>query len=112
MRFIYNTTFSIDENIAEEFIQVIRGGYIAYLKGKNLCNDILFTRVMIREGEGLSLSLQLIFPSAEEYSIFIENYKDRLLHMMCSVRIFYISVPLSKRLNKSKFWQIFAIFVI
>ena len=51
MRFIYNTTFSIDENIAEEFIQVIRGGYIAYLKGKNLCNDILFTRVMIREGE-------------------------------------------------------------
>ena len=56
MRFIYNTTFSIDENIAEEFIQVIRGGYIAYLKGKNLCNDILFTRVMIREGEGLSLS--------------------------------------------------------
>ena len=63
MRFIYNTTFSINENIAEEFIQVIRGGYIAYLKGKNLCNDILFTRVLIREGEGLSLSLQLIFPS-------------------------------------------------
>ena len=85
MRFIYNTTFSIDENIAEEFIQVIRGGYIAYLKGKNLCNDILFTRVMIREGEGLSLSLQLIFPSAEEYSIFIENYKDRLLHMLVDV---------------------------
>lgn len=114
MRFIYNTTFSIDENIAEEFIQVIRGGYIAYLKGKNLCNDILFTRVMIREGEGLSLSLQLIFPSAEEYTIFIENYKDRLLHMLVELsgRIFYISVPLSKRLNKSKFWQIFAIFVI
>lgn len=79
MRFIYNTTFSIDENIAEEFIQVIRGGYIAYLKGKNLCNDILFTRVMIREGEGLSLSLQLIFPSAEEYTIFIENYKDQVI---------------------------------
>ena len=85
MRFIYNTTFSIDENIAEEFIQVIRGGYIAYLKGKNLCNDILFTRVMIREGEDLSLSLQLIFPSAEEYSIFIENYKDKLLHMLVDV---------------------------
>ena len=74
MRFIYNTTFSIDENIAEEFIQVVQGGYIAYLKSKNLCNDILFTRVMIREGEGLSLSLQLIFPSAEEYTIFIEVY--------------------------------------
>ena len=68
MRFIYNTTFSIDENIAEEFIQVIRGGYIAY-----------------REGEGLSLSLQLIFPSAEEYNIFIENYKDKLLHMLVDV---------------------------
>ena len=60
MRFIYNTTFSIDENI-------------------------LFTRVMIREGEGLSLSLQLIFPSAEEYNIFIENYKDKLLHMLVDV---------------------------
>ena len=40
---------------------------------------------MIREGEGLSLSLQLIFPSAEEYTIFIENYKDRLLHMLVDV---------------------------
>ena len=40
---------------------------------------------MIREGEGLSLSLQLIFPSAEEYNIFIENYKDKLLHMLVDV---------------------------
>ena len=99
MRFIYNTTFSIDENIAEEFIQVIRGGYIAYLKGKNLCNDILFTRVMIREGEGLSLSLQLIFPSAEEYTIFIENYKVRLLHMLVDVfgeNLLYFSTTLEE----------------
>lgn len=47
MRFIYNTTFSIDENIAEEFIQVVRGGYIAYLKSKKLCNDILLSLIHI-----------------------------------------------------------------
>ena len=85
MPYIYNTTISIDDNISKKIRQDIRGGYIAYLKGKNLCNDILFTRVMIREGEGLSLSLQLIFPSAEEYNIFIENYKDKLLHMLVDV---------------------------
>ena len=99
MRFIYNTTFSIDENIAEEFIQVVQGGYIAYLKSKNLCSDILFTRVMIREGEGLSLSLQLICPSAEEYMIFIEVYKDRLLHMLVDVfgeNLLYFSTTLEE----------------
>ena len=90
MRFIYNTTFSIDENIAEEFIQVVQGGYIAYLKSKNLCNDILFTRVMIREGEGLSLS----------YTCW----------QMCSGRTYCISARHSKKSNKLTFRQIFAIF--
>ncbi len=99
MRFIYNTTFSIDENIAEEFIQVVRGGYIAYLKSKKLCNDILFTRVMIREGEGISLSLQLVFPSAKEYSIFIETYKDKLLKMLIDLfgeNLLYFSTTLEE----------------
>ncbi len=99
MRFIYNTTFSLDENIAEEFIQVIREDYITYLQDTNLCSDILFTRVMVREEEGLSLSLQLIFPSAMEYTNFIEIYKDKLLYILINAfgeNLLYFSTTLEE----------------
>ena len=114
MRFIYNTTFSIDENIAEEFIQVVQGGYIAYLKSKNLCNDILFTRVMIREGERpVPIPATQYFPSAEEYTHLHRSATKTDCYtcwQMCSGRTYCISAPHSKRSNKSTFRQIFAIF--
>ena len=40
-----------------------------------------------------------IFPSAEEYTIFIENYKDRILHMLVDVfgeNLLYFSTTLEE----------------
>lgn len=82
MRLIYNTTFHVEDNIASGLIKAIREFYIPYVKAKGLCSDILFTRVIVHEEEGKSFSLQLIFPSEENYATFIDLYKDRLLGIL------------------------------
>lgn len=82
MRLVYNTTFHVEIEIAEKLIQSIKEFYIPYVKKKGLCCDILFTRIILHEEEGLSFSLQLVFPSEKNYAIFIDIYKDKLLGIL------------------------------
>lgn len=82
MRLIYNTTFHVGDDIELGFIKTIQDVYIPYVKDKDICSDIFFTRIMVHEEEGKSFSLQLVFSSEEKYATFIDFYKDKLLSVL------------------------------
>lgn len=85
MRFIHNTTFNIEEEIEGAFRKAIREFYIPLLKNKEICSDILFTKIRINEENGKSFSLQLVFPAAEDYALFMEVYKDKMLGALTEI---------------------------
>ena len=82
MRFIYNTTFHVEEEIEGAFRKAIREFYIPYVKAKSVCCDVLFTRILVNEEEGKSFSLQLVFSVADDYAVFMELYKEKLLGVL------------------------------
>ena len=74
MRIILNTSFIIEEKIEAEWVEFIRQRYIAPIREKQLCEDIIFTKVSIDQPEGKTYSIQLVFTSPETLFHFQENY--------------------------------------
>lgn len=79
MRFIYNTTFHIENEIEEDFKRAIRKIYIPCVEEGELCSDIFFTRVWVDAEEGQTFSLLLVFDYPEHYGTFARLYKKKLL---------------------------------
>ena len=82
MRIIFNTSFIIEEKIENEWINFIRQHYIAFLKEKQTCEDIIFTKVSIDQPEGKTYSLQLVFPSTESMNHFLDNQLSEIEEKM------------------------------
>ncbi len=82
MRFIYNTTFHVEEEIEGAFRKAIHEFYIPFVKTKGVCCDVLFTRILVNEEDGKSFSLQLVFSVANDYAVFMELYKEKLLGVL------------------------------
>ena len=78
MRYIYNTTFHLEEHIEPNWIEWMQKHYIPSVRKQNLCSDLLFTRIRIEEPHVKSYSLQLIFPTEENFLIFKEKYQQDL----------------------------------
>ncbi len=74
MRIIYNTSFIIDEAIEQEWVAFMRQHYIARLHGKNICDDIIFTKVSIDQPEGKTYSVQIVFNNPEQQKNFLNHY--------------------------------------
>lgn len=71
MRIIYNTTFMVNEDIANEWSSFMKESYIGDLSKTGRCSDILFTRVSIDQPDSKTFSLQLFFKSETELNDFI-----------------------------------------
>ena len=78
MRIIFNTSFIINEDIENEWINFIRQRYITPLKKEQICEDIIFTKVSIDQPEGKTYSLQLVFHTTEALNHFLERRLDAL----------------------------------
>ena len=74
MRIIFNTSFIVEEEIENEWVEFIRKNYISILKEHRLCDDIIFTKVSIDQPEGKTYSLQLVFPTSKAQNYFLENW--------------------------------------
>ena len=79
MRYIYNTTFHVEDNIETSWINWMQYHHLPVIREKGLCSDILLTRIKAQEPQGKSFSLQLVFPTEKEYQIFLERHHEDLL---------------------------------
>lgn len=72
-RIIHNTTYIVNNNIEEDWVQFVIKNYITPLKKYNACKDVLFTKVSIDQAEGRTYSIQLVFEDEEVRKNFIEE---------------------------------------
>ncbi len=82
MRIIYNTSFIINEAIEKEWVEFIRQQYIDVLNARDLCDDIIFTKVLIDQPEGKTYSLQIVFGSEEQQNNFLDNHLSAIEEKM------------------------------
>lgn len=83
MRYIFNTTFLVEYEIETRWIQAMQNHHLPFLKNKELCSDIIFTRIKGEyTREGKSFSLQLVFPTKENLDIYLENHWEKLIKSM------------------------------
>ena len=78
MRVIYNTSYIVNDNSVEFWLEFMQQEYIAPIKKLDLCDDILFTKVSIDQDGGKTYSLQLVFDSDSSLENFLENHIARL----------------------------------
>ena len=93
MRIIFNTTFIIEESIENEWITFMRENHINQMSDdRQLCNDIIFTKVSIDQPEGKTYSVQIIFDNEQQQNLFMENrlpaFENKLIekfknHYLC-----------------------------
>lgn len=74
MRIIYNTSFIINDEIEQEWVDFIRDGYVAEVRHHKLSEDIIFTKVSIDQPEGKTYSLQLVFGDEEQKNHFTDHW--------------------------------------
>lgn len=84
MRYIYNTTYLIDEKIETAWVEFVRANFIPFLEQQNPVKDILFTKVSIDQPEGKTYSLQLFFDTEKELNDFSQQYVPILEEKMIS----------------------------
>ena len=96
MRTIYNTSFIVNDDIEHEWIHFIREHYVAILSDKKLCQDIIFTKVSIDQGEGKTYSLQLIFESEDQQNHFLDHLlpqiEEKIIHKYANRYVCFSSV--------------------
>lgn len=74
MRIIFNTSFVVNLEIEQEWIDFIRKHYISYLETHQLTEDIIFTKVSIDQPDGKTYSLQLVFSSVKALDHFTDAH--------------------------------------
>lgn len=74
MRVIFNTSFIVREDAETEFVHFMKNSCMVYFKEKELCQDIIFTKVSIDQPDGKTYSLQLVFRSQDELDSFVEKH--------------------------------------
>ena len=99
MRTILNTTFNIDTCIEESWLFAMQCKYIPQIRDTLLCEDIVFTRMMVEEESGISFSLQLIFQDEERYALYVEKHYHPFLRAISNAfqnRMVYFSTTLKE----------------
>ena len=74
MRIIYNTSFIINDEIEQEWVDFIRDRYVAEVRHHKLSEDIIFTKVSIDQPEEKTYSLQLVFGDEEQKNHFTDHW--------------------------------------
>lgn len=74
MRVIFNTSFIVNENAESEFVHFMKNSCIVFFKEKEMCQDIIFTKVSIDQPDGKTYSLQLVFRTLDELNSFVEHH--------------------------------------
>lgn len=82
MRLIFNTTYIVEEAIETEWLGFMREHYIAYLRGQQLVQDVLFTKVSIDQPDGKTYSLQIVFATPESLEHFTQHHLPLLEEKM------------------------------
>jgi len=83
MRYIFNTTFLVEEPLEQVWLTHLRTEYLPYLQAQKWCSDILFTQIKPEtRQDGISFSLQLIFDSKETLQQYLQNEQERFLQSL------------------------------
>ncbi len=84
MRTIYNTSFIINDEIEQEWVDFIRECYVAEVRRHKLSDDVIFTKVSVDQPEGKTYSLQLVFGNEEQKNQFtnywLPDMESRIIH--------------------------------
>jgi hypothetical protein len=74
---IYNTTFNVDEQVEDQWLNWVKTDYIPMLQDTGIFTKHVFSKILVEEEMGgISYSLQLFCTNMALLKTFDENQKD------------------------------------